>query len=151
MQTLAGTHLIVDGYVKNSNVFNPANMLSLFDELVATLGMTYLTRPIVTPVTLDPTKLYSPNDVGGTSYFCQITTSHIAAHTWELRNAIMLDVFSCHHFNTEEALQVLDQYLQFKIYTYQIVERGCVGPMFLGADGGYLVGQPNDPIRSKRP
>ena len=123
MRQIAGTHLIVDGYVKNSAVFSPSTMLKMFDLLVESLGMQYLTRPLITPVELEPDKLATDDDEGGTSYFCQITTSHIAAHTWELRRAIMLDVFSCKPFDTEIAFDVLNQHLDFEHYCIRVVDR----------------------------
>lgn len=123
MRQINGTHLIVDGYVKDSSVFSPKNMLRLFDTLVETLGMQYLTKPMVTPVELEPNKLETDDDEGGVSYFCQITTSHIAAHTWELRHAIMLDVFSCKPFDTKAAFGVLEQSLDFDHYVIRVVDR----------------------------
>lgn len=123
MRQISGTHLIVDGYVKNSSVFSSETMLQMFDALVETLGMQYLTRPLVTPVELELDKLETDDDEGGVSYFCQITTSHIAAHTWELRGAIMMDVFSCKPFNTDVAFLVLDRYLQFDRCSVKVVDR----------------------------
>ena len=133
MQRIAGTHLIVDGYVENPTVFSESNMLQMFDALVGALGMQYLTPPMVTPVELEPEKLATDDDEGGVSFFCQITTSHIAAHTWELRGAIMLDVFSCKPFDCDRAFAVLDNHLQFSYYEARVVDRtdpigACVGP-----------------------
>lgn len=133
MRKIAGTHLIVDGYVKDPGVFSEPNMLKLFDTLVAALDMQYLTKPMATPVELEPEKLATDDDEGGVSYFCQITTSHIAAHTWELRGAIMLDVFSCKPFDYLTAFSVLDKYLGFEYYDARVVDRadptgGCLGP-----------------------
>lgn len=123
MQQIAGTHLIVDGYVRDSKVFSQEGMLQMFDELVAALGMQYLTRPMATPVELEPVKLETDQDEGGVSYFCQITTSHIAAHTWELRSAVMLDVFSCKPFDVNAAFDVLDNHLGFAYYNARVVDR----------------------------
>lgn len=133
MQKISGTHLIVDGYVKDPNVFSESNMLQLFDKLVESLDMQYLTPPMVTPVELEPEKLETDDDEGGVSYFCQITTSHIAAHTWELRGAIMLDVFSCKPFDFSKAFAVLDKHLGFEYYDARVVDRAdpngsCFGP-----------------------
>jgi S-adenosylmethionine decarboxylase len=99
MYKIEGTHLIVDAYVQDAATLGEENMLLLFDELVEALDMTYLQRPQCVEVPLDEAKLSSGEDEGGCSYYCLITTSHIAAHTWELRKAVMLDVFSCKPFD----------------------------------------------------
>ena len=123
MKKIAGTHLIVDGYVKDAEVFEEENMNSLFVDLVSTLGMEYLTWPEATPVPLDESKLSTDEDEGGTSFHCQITTSHIYAHTWQLRRAIMMDIFSCKPFNPDQALEVLKKHLYFEAVVVQVNER----------------------------
>jgi len=113
MQKISGTHLIVDAYVKNAATLQQDNVLKLFDSLVEALNMCYLQRPIAVEVPLDPTKLSTDEDEGGCSYYCMITTSHISAHTWKLRNAVMLDVFSCRPFDVDTAIAIIDRSLEF--------------------------------------
>lgn len=104
MNTISGRHLIIDAYVQDGNVLNnPDTLCSLLDELVDELGMEYLQRPAAYRVPTDPKRLSGPEDDGGWSVICQITTSHIALHGWPLRNAVMMDVFSCHDFDVERA------------------------------------------------
>lgn len=123
MREIEGTHLIVDAYVKDSATLGEKNMLQLFDRLVEELDMVYLQRPMKVDVPIDTSKLDSTEDEGGSSYYCLITTSHIAAHTWELRRAVMLDVFSCKPFNTTRALVLLDEHLNFAQHRKVIVQR----------------------------
>ena len=104
MNAISGRHLIIDAYVKDGSVLgNPDTLCSLFDELVDELGMEYLQRPAAFRVPTDPSLITSDEDDGGWSVICQITTSHIALHGWPLRNAVMMDVFSCHDFDVERA------------------------------------------------
>ena len=123
MKHLEGTHLIVDAHVQDASVLRRERMFELFDRLVDVLNMTYLVRPQAVEVQLDPSKLETDEDEGGWSYWCMITTSHIAAHTWELRKAIMLDIMSCRSFDVQEALATLEEMLQFDRVRHQVVER----------------------------
>lgn len=129
MRKIQGVHLMVDGYIRNLATFQPDNILKMLDALVTALGMQYLTKPQHAEVELDRRKLGSDEDEGGTSFFCQITTSHIAVHTWPLRKAVMLDIFSCIPFDTREAFSILDEYLDFEYYSAHTVNRqdpkGC--------------------------
>lgn len=111
MKTIAGLHLLVDGYVRDGNLLNPDTICSLFDRLVETLGMQYLQPPMAMRVPLAPGKLETDDDEGGWSVICQITTSHISLHGWPLRGAFMMDIFSCKPFSTERAIQLVQQAL----------------------------------------
>jgi S-adenosylmethionine decarboxylase len=123
MKAISGTHLIVDGYVKSHAALSINNLYAMFDDLVRTLDMAYLTYPVATKVKLDPKKLGSEQDEGGVSIYCQITTSHIAAHTWPLKRAIMLDVFSCRTFDPDVAFSVIDRWLAFSVHKKYVVQR----------------------------
>jgi len=119
-----GLHLIVDGYVKNSNVFNPLKLHWLFDKLVENLEMKYLIEPIIKEVPLEPDKLISEQDEGGISCICMITTSHISLHAWPLRNAFMMDIFSCKNFNHKVAEQIIQEVLDIdELHTELIVRK----------------------------
>jgi S-adenosylmethionine decarboxylase len=123
MKKISGTHLIVDAYVNDVQVLQKDYMFRLFDELVEQLGMCYLQRPQAVEVPLDPQRLSTDEDDGGCSYYCMITTSHISAHTWDLRKAIMLDVFSCRPFDAKLAEQLLRERLGFKSSRIRVVDR----------------------------
>lgn len=123
MIDIQGTHLIVDGYVQDSSVFTDETIFGLFDQLVKTLHMEYLTLPSSIDVPIDPNKLGEGEDEGGTSYWCQITTSHIALHAWPLRSAFMLDVFSCVPFNTDIAMEIVRQNLNLTGWRMHVLNR----------------------------
>lgn len=111
MKTIAGRHLLIDGYVRDGQTLNPDTICNLFDKLVETLEMQYLQRPTAIRVPIDPNKLNSDDDEGGWSVICQITTSHIALHGWPMRGAFMMDIFSCREFNPEAAEKVVRETL----------------------------------------
>ena len=124
MNRISGRHLIIDAYVKDNTILNsPDSLCDLFDKLVAALDMTYLQRPTAMRVTQDASCVDTSDDDGGWSVICQITTSHIALHTWPLRNAIMMDVFSCHDFDVEKAKAIIWEHLGITEANVQNIER----------------------------
>lgn len=123
MRRIEGIHLMVDGYASSDKAFEQEQVLALFDTLVDALNMTYLTEPEGYHVDLQPGKLGGDEDEGGWSYFCQITTSHIAFHFWPLRKAVMLDIFSCRQFNVARAFTILDKHFGFEYYNQHVITR----------------------------
>lgn len=124
MDRLGGTHLIIDGYVRSEDRLDHQNIFKMFDRLVSGLGMSYLTKPVMAEVPKDQNKISSEEeDDGGTSYFCQITTSHIALHTWPLRKAFMMDIFSCVEFDVRLALETVRRHLGLTEFCYHVVTR----------------------------
>jgi S-adenosylmethionine decarboxylase len=123
MNKIAGTHLLIDGYVRDGNSLNPDSICTLFDRLVETLRMQYLQRPTAIRVPIDATKLASDEDEGGWSVICQITTSHIALHGWPMRGAFMMDIFSCKEFDPDAAQRVVLEMLQVTDYRKQVIHR----------------------------
>jgi S-adenosylmethionine/arginine decarboxylase-like enzyme len=133
MQDIQGTHLIVDGYVEDSSAFTEATIFSLFDQLVETFDMEYLTPPCSAAVPFDSAKLDESKDEGGTSYWCQITTSHISLHAWPLRQAFMMDIFSCLLFDTDLAMEIINNHLCLTGWRLHILNRQ--DPKILDAAG----------------
>jgi len=124
MKSITGRHLIIDAYVEDGAVLeDPTKLCNLFDTLVDALGMTYLQRPVATHVPTDPSKLDNRDDDGGWSVICQITTSHIALHGWPLRNAVMMDVFSCNDFDVELAKEIIWSHLRITEASVQNLTR----------------------------
>jgi len=120
---ISGLQLTVDGYVRDVESLAKSNILQLFDVLVAKLGMTYLMHPVAYDVPTDPAKIPTDEDEGGTSYTCQITTSHINLHNWPLRRAVMMDIMSCKTFDLQVAAQLIHQYLDFEVCNFRWQER----------------------------
>ena len=123
MKTIAGLHLLIDGYVRDGNILNPDTLTSLFDRLVEALGMQYLQRPTAIRVPLDPDKLETHEDEGGWSVICQITTSHISLHGWPMRGAFMMDIFSCIDFDVDAASAVVKEALDVSQWNVQQIRR----------------------------
>ena len=123
MKTIAGLHLLIDGYVRDGNILNPDTLTTLFDRLVETLGMQYLQRPQAIRVPMDPDKLETRQDEGGWSVICQITTSHISLHGWPMRGAFMMDIFSCLDFDADAAQAVVKELLDVQEWNVQAIRR----------------------------
>ena len=111
MKYIKGTHLTIDGYVGCEDVFSQPSVFELIYQLVSALSMSILTEPVAKVVPINSSKLESEEDEGGISYFCMITTSHIALHVWPLRQAFMMDIFSCVPFDTKLAENIVCSYL----------------------------------------
>ena len=122
---ICGTHLIVDGQVIDSKVFERANLENLFKTLVTNLEMKLIWGPEFLEVEVEPEKLTGDSfrDEGGTSGFCMINKSHIAIHVWPLRKQIMADLCSCDQFDTILAMETLESFLKFASSTVQVVKR----------------------------
>ena len=109
----AGRHLILDGYVKDADVFTAEKLTRLFRSLADALEMKIIQGPTFLEVELDPKKLESAvfQDEGGITGSCIISTSHMALHAWPLRRFFSMDVFSCKEFDTSRAMNVIHEYL----------------------------------------
>ena len=69
----AGLHVILDGYVKDPNVFNGPALKEAFEKLADALEMKIIMGPDFLEVELDPTKLQSDvfQDLMGCAVFAQ--------------------------------------------------------------------------------
>jgi S-adenosylmethionine/arginine decarboxylase-like enzyme len=124
MRKIAGVHLIVDAYCSEpDSTLTKSNILSCFDRLIKALDMIYLGEPLVYQLPIDHSKLDSELDEGGISVIAPITTSHMSLHGWPARGAIMLDIFSCKHFDVEEAIAILRDCLKIKSCRTTVVNR----------------------------
>lgn len=107
----SGWHLIVDAFVADpGRISCPDSIRNFMTDLVGLLKMEILDGPRITEVPLDTNQLATESDDGGITGYCLITTSHIAIHTWPLRNRFCLDVFSCKEFSGEEAESYLREF-----------------------------------------
>lgn len=105
----AGTHLTIDGYVRDPDLLDEGPLARMIIDLVDLLGMTILHGPTFVEVALDPAKLARAQetgvfeDEGGVTAFAVISTSHISIHCWPLQNFFSMDVFSCKDFDARTA------------------------------------------------
>ena len=123
MRTIAGTHLIIDAYTLTADVLKPDYIVAAFQRLIGTLKMEQLGEPVIRAVGLRPDLLSTDDDEGGVSVIMPITTSHLSLHGWPLRQAMMLDIFSCHPFDAEVAFRQIARDFQFTRSHHYIVDR----------------------------
>lgn len=123
MKKISGTHLLIDGYVRDGKILNPDSICTMFDALVEVLGMRYLQRPTAVRVPFDEKQLCTDEDEGGWSVICQITTSHISLHGWPMRGAFMMDIFSCKPFDELSAFRTVQLHLDITRSNVQLVNR----------------------------
>lgn len=127
--TDAGTHLIVDGYVKDNAVFTEEKFTHLFEILADTLQMKIIKGPDFVSVPTDPeilervTKTGNFEDSGGTTGFCIVSTSHMSIHCWPLENFFSLDVFSCKKYDAEKAIAVISRELNISAVRTHTIDR----------------------------
>lgn len=101
----AGWHLAFDGVVEHEHAALLNNMdylRTVMLDLVEVLDMTVLIGPQLSPVRLDLDAEPDPETEGITGVVL-VTSSHIAIHTWPLRNRFSLCVFSSKEFDKDVA------------------------------------------------
>lgn len=120
-----GLHLMVDGQVSDSSVFDKKVLNSLLKQLIQDLEMVCIWGPEFKEVELDPSKLTGDTfqDEGGTSGFCMINKSHISIHVWPLRRFFCMDICSCDTFNGVKALRTIKNILRVESIRVQAIER----------------------------
>lgn len=121
----AGLHVILDGYVSDSVVFNSDSLKNIFEKLAESLEMKIIMGPDFLEVELDPTKLQSDvfQDEGGITGMCVISTSHMSIHCWPIRKCFSIDVFSCKDFDSVKAVKIIKDLLGVETYNLNVVER----------------------------
>lgn len=121
----AGLHVILDGYVSDSVVFNSDSLKNIFEKLAESLEMKIIMGPDFLEVELDPTKLQSDvfQDEGGITGMCVISTSHMSIHCWPIRKCFSIDVFSCKDFDSAKAVKIIKDLLGVETYNLNVVER----------------------------
>ncbi len=118
-----GPHLTLD--LRNCNPVKLADFDLVFDTLdtlPAKIGMTKITQPYVFK--------YSglvPEDKGITGVVI-IAESHISIHTFELKNYVFIDLFSCKPFDYEYAQKYLIDIFECKNPTVNVLMRGLDFP-----------------------
>lgn len=118
-----GPHLTLD--LADCNPDKLADFDLVFDvlnDLPDLIGMTKITQPYVFK--------YAglvPEDKGITG-FIVIAESHISIHTFQDKNYVFIDLFSCKPFDYEYAKQYLIKTFESKTPTIHVVERGVDFP-----------------------
>lgn len=112
-----GPHLTLDikGYDKEKMTYE--RIFNFLQRIPGEIGMTAITQPYVFP--------YSglvPEDKGITG-IAIIAESHISVHTFELKDYVFIDIFSCKPFDTERAINLISEEFGTKSMTVNIVER----------------------------
>jgi S-adenosylmethionine decarboxylase len=129
MGNSAGKHLILDGFVHNSEVFNQTTIETMFTSIIQALEMTPLGAPHVYEVPVDPAILQRVKetgqfeDSGGITAVVVISTSHLSIHCWPAENFFSLDAFSCKDFDHEKALSVIHETLGTKSTNITVINR----------------------------
>src|SRR5258708_39476590 len=133
MKDKFGRHLIVDGVVKDSEIFNEEHINKMFFELVKELKMEIILGPIHKKVELDKNKINSDvfQDDGGISSFIMISTSHIAIHCWPLRNYFSMDIFSCKDFDSLRAFDIVNKLLDIEKCSHNSSKRPSDGKQII--------------------
>jgi S-adenosylmethionine decarboxylase len=118
-----GPHLTLDLSKCNKNKLSDYNFVfNLLNELPSKIGMTKITQPYVFPY-----DGLVPEDKGITGIVI-IAESHISIHTFELKDYVFIDLFSCKDFNVESAKQYFIEAFESKEAVVNIVERGLNFP-----------------------
>jgi len=125
----AGTHLIVDAFVRDNSVFTEKNFARLFEILADALHMQIILGPEFVSVPTNPDtfkRVQETNtfeDSGGTTAFCVVSTSHMSIHCWPLENFFSLDVFSCKKYDADKALKIIRDVLGVDRDNTHIIDR----------------------------
>lgn len=114
-----GRHIKVLGRGDAAKLSDPVVVGGFVRELVARLEMRLLGEPQVHEVEQDIRKLgVEPfEDEGGVTAVGVLSTSHVAIHTWPLREAtpsqemFVLDVYSCRSFKDDVVIDLLESKL----------------------------------------
>lgn len=129
MTDSAGLHIIMDARVQDASVFTANNLKSLFEEIVAELGMKPLDEVKVYEVDVDPEILKRVQqtgqfeDEGGISCIQVISTSHLTIHAWPLQKYFAMDAFSCKMYDDEAALRIVRDRLNIVAENTLLVHR----------------------------
>jgi len=118
-----GPHLTLDLSKCNKDRLSDYNFVfKLLNELPEIIGMTKIIQPYVFPY-----NGLVPEDKGITGIVI-IAESHISIHTFEEKDYVFIDVFSCKGFDVEIAKKYFVEAFEAKEATINVVERGLDFP-----------------------
>ncbi len=136
IQSEFGPHLMLDCRGCNPDkIGNLEYVFNVLNELPDRVGMTKIIQPYVFP--------YSglvPEDKGITGVVV-IAESHITFHSFTEKDYFFFDIFSCKHFEVEEAVQFIVDAFEVKSYEKHHVSRGRYFPRSV-EERAKLMGEP---------
>lgn len=119
IKDLFGPHLMLDLSECNSGkLCDYGHIFNILNDLPTKIGMTKITQPYVFP--------YSglvPEDKGITGTVI-IAESHISIHTFQEKDYVFVDVFSCKDFDVDYAAECIINAFESKDYDKFVVQRG---------------------------
>lgn len=124
-------HLKVLGQGDSQRLSDPNFIRQFCLDLIKRAGMEPLGSPQVHDVPLEIQKLNREpfEDEGGVTAqlvgFATLSTSHLAIHTWPLRNEFHLDLYSCREFDKDEVLGFLRDALRCEVIQDTDLTRYC--------------------------
>lgn len=122
-------HLVVDGFVGDpTRISTIEPIFDLLNSLPDQIGMTKIIQPYVFRY-----HGVVPEDWGITGMVI-IAESHISIHTFPEHKRFHMDVFSCKPFDSEQALQIIDDALGVTHRAADVIRRPVVGEQV--ADAG---------------
>ena len=120
-------HIKVLGKTPSDTISDESLLKYMVEDIIETIGMRPLNLPLCVNVPLAIQKLGKEpfEDEGGISVIRMLSTSHIAIHTWPLRNEFHLDIYSCREFNPEKVMMVLQNYMTVMKTKITDCSHGC--------------------------
>jgi len=122
-ENMFGPHLTLDLKGCNKDKLKDLGLIfDLLNTLPDKIGMTKITQPYVFP--------YSglvPEDKGVTGVII-IAESHISIHTFEEKDYVFVDIFSCKPFDYELAAEHLIETFEAKEVSKNVLKRGLNFP-----------------------
>lgn len=122
-QNIFGPHLTLDLSGCNKEKLKDLDFVfGLLNNLPDMIGMTKITQPMVFP--------YSglvPEDKGITGMVI-IAESHISVHTFQEKDYVFVDIFSCKPFDYEKAAEFLINAFEAREVEKNVVQRGLNFP-----------------------
>jgi S-adenosylmethionine/arginine decarboxylase-like enzyme len=112
-------HLKILGKGNPSLLADEQYVAGFIKSCIEIVGMRPLDEPklINVPLQIEKLKCELFEDEGGITGqlvgFCTLSTSHIAVHTWPLRNEFHMDLYSCREFDADELVK-------FVMITFQV-------------------------------
>ena len=119
-----GLHVTIDASGCNKRKLASVTLVyDILNKLPDKIGMTKMTLPYVVKW-MDK----FANGTEGVSGFVMIAESHISIHTFPDQDYVFMDIFSCRHFDAEQAIKYLVGAFDSTKYERNIQKRGVDFP-----------------------